>query len=197
MPICTLGKWKSGRLSGTGAGFCSSVPDRSGKSDGNRVQKSTLAVLYPWGMNLHATATLLIPRARQTVNADVSDGRMSKRRSRFQQFPEFLPKAVGHARSGRNVKKQDRIFCFLQHIPICFVTQVCAGSLRHSIGNPHFICQSQIGLDIHGRIEQFAVLLRRPLKADGIMQILIQSKQEYLFVGHRQGVDVTFDVEKI
>ena len=47
MPICTLGKWKSGRLSGTGAGFCSSVPDLSGNLAGFRVQKCIFAHLYP------------------------------------------------------------------------------------------------------------------------------------------------------
>ena len=47
MPICTLGKWKSGRLSGTGEGFGRSVPDLSGNLAGFRVQKRIFAHLYP------------------------------------------------------------------------------------------------------------------------------------------------------
>ena len=45
--ICTRFERKFGRLSGTGAGFCSSVPDLSGNPAGFRVQKRIFVHLYP------------------------------------------------------------------------------------------------------------------------------------------------------
>ena len=47
--ICTRFKRKSGRFSGTGAGFCSSVPEKSENLAEFRVQESGFAHLYPIG----------------------------------------------------------------------------------------------------------------------------------------------------
>ena len=47
MAICTRFEREIGRKPGTGEGKWQSVPDLSGKSDGNRVQEKENGNLYP------------------------------------------------------------------------------------------------------------------------------------------------------